>query len=56
VGEVQRRDIVKDVYTISEFAEIVGVTIQTLRNWDKSGKLKPAQLTEGGNRLYSKQR
>lgn len=43
----------KEIYTISEFAEIVGVTIQTLRNWDKSGKLKPAQLTEGGNRLYS---
>ena len=43
----------KEIYTISEFAEIVGVTVQTLRNWDKTGKLKPARLTEGGNRLYS---
>ncbi len=28
-------------YTIHEMTEILGVTAQTLRNWDRSGKLKP---------------
>ena len=42
----------KDTYSISEFAELIGVTTQTLRNWDKSGKLKPAGITDGGHRLY----
>ena len=29
-------------YSIGEFAELIGVTQQTLRNWDKVGKLKPS--------------
>jgi predicted site-specific integrase-resolvase len=28
-------------YTIHGMIEILGVTAQTLRNWDKAGKLKP---------------
>lgn len=38
---------------ISEFAAVVGVSVQTLRNWDTSGKLKPAELTDGGHRVYT---
>lgn len=40
-------------YKVGEFAEKVGVSISTLRRWDKEGKLKPAKVTEGGTRLYS---
>lgn len=41
------------MYKIGEFADKIGVTIQTLRNWDKDGKLKPAKVIEGGTRYYS---
>ena len=37
--------------TISEAAEILGVTMQTLRKWDKDGKLTPTH-TLGGHRRY----
>jgi hypothetical protein len=36
---------------ISEAAKILGVSAQTLRNWDKSGKLKPERST-GKQRYY----
>ncbi|KGG79398.1 transposase [Caloranaerobacter azorensis H53214] len=42
-------------YTIGEFAKLIGKTQQTLRNWDKSGKLKPSFITEGGHRMYSQE-
>ncbi|MED4313065.1 MerR family transcriptional regulator [Heyndrickxia coagulans] len=28
-------------YSIHEFSKLINRTPQTLRNWDKSGKLKP---------------
>ncbi len=28
-------------YSINEFSKISGVSAQTLRNWDKNGKLHP---------------
>lgn len=37
---------------ISEAAKILGVTAQTLRNWDKSGKLR-AERSKGGQRFYA---
>lgn len=40
-------------YKIGEFAEKIGVSVVTLRRWDKEGKLKPAKVTDGGTRLYS---
>ncbi len=40
-------------YTIHEMTEILGVTAQTLRNWDKSGKLKPHHTSPNGYRYYS---
>lgn len=43
------------LYKIGEFAEKLGVTIATLRRWDKEGKLKPAKVTDGGTRYYSEQ-
>ena len=40
-------------YTIGEFSKKVGLSINTLRNWDRDGKLKPAYVTDGGHRYYS---
>lgn len=40
-------------YSIRSFSKILGVTPQTLRNWDKSGKLKPHHTTQSGYRYYS---
>ena len=40
-------------FTINKFAKIVGVTPQTLRNWDRAGKLIPHHTAENGYRYYS---
>ncbi len=40
-------------FTINKFAKIVGVTPQTLRNWDRAGKLTPHHTAENGYRYYS---
>ena len=42
-------------YSIGEFANQIGKTIQTLRNWDKKGILKPSHVTKGGTRYYSEE-
>lgn len=44
-----------DYYKIGDFARKIGVSIQTLRNWDKDGSLKPAKVTNGGTRYYSEE-
>ena len=41
------------LYQIGEFADMIGVSIQTLRNWDTSGKLRPHSTTRTGVRQYS---
>src|SRR3989344_7838247 len=43
----------KDLISIGEASEILGVSIDTLRRWDKSGRF-PAEKSDGGHRLYSK--
>ncbi|PIQ74425.1 MAG: hypothetical protein COV85_02210, partial [Candidatus Portnoybacteria bacterium CG11_big_fil_rev_8_21_14_0_20_44_10] len=40
--------------TITEAAEILGVSVDTLRRWDKSGKLV-AIRKEGGTHRYYRQ-
>ena len=42
-----------EYYTINKFAKIIGVTPQTLRNWDRSGKLHPHHTSSNGYRYYS---
>ena len=42
-------------YSIGEFANRIGKTIQTLRNWDKKNILKPSHVTKGGTRYYSEE-
>ncbi len=41
-----------DVLTISEAADYLGVSSATLRNWDRSGKLKPRRHPQNGYRIY----
>lgn len=42
-------------FTINKFSKIVGVTPQTLRNWDKAGRLTPHHTGENGYRYYSEE-
>lgn len=48
-------------YSINEFSKVLGVSAQTLRNWDNKGKLHPhhtskarklvKELIEGGDEI-----
>ena len=40
-------------YSSKDVTKILGVTAQTLRNWDKEGKLKPSYTKSNGYRYYS---
>ena len=40
-------------YSAKKVTQILGVTAQTLRNWDKEGKLKPTYVKSNGYRYYS---
>lgn len=45
--------IMNKYYSISKFAKILGVSAQTLRNWDSNGKLHPHHTSSNGYRYYS---
>ena len=38
--------------TIRQAAEILNVHVETLRRWDKAGKLKAIRVNERGDRRY----
>jgi DNA-binding transcriptional MerR regulator/trans-aconitate methyltransferase len=42
-------------FSIGEFAEKAGVTLRTLRYYDKISLMKPSSYSEAGHRLYSNQ-
>lgn len=42
-------------YSIGKFAEEIGVTIESVRNWDRTGKLKPAFRNPSGHRYYTQE-
>lgn len=42
-------------FMISEFAELVGVHPNTVRNWDRNGWLKPHHISPGGKRYYTQE-
>ena len=42
-------------YSTKTVTQLLGVTAQTLRNWDKEGKLKPAYTKSNGYRYYSEE-
>lgn len=41
--------------TIRQAAEILNVHVETLRRWDKSGKLKATRINERGDRRYKQE-
>ncbi len=40
-------------YSSKTVTQMLGITAQTLRNWDKEGKLKPSYVKSNGYRYYS---
>ena len=42
-------------YSSKTVTQLLGVTAQTLRNWDKEGKLKPTYTKSNGYRYYSEE-
>lgn len=38
--------------TIAEAAKLLGVSVSTLRNWDRQNKLKPRRHPINGYRIY----
>lgn len=40
-------------YKISEFANLIGVSTNTLREWEKNGVLIPHHKTPSGYRIYA---
>jgi excisionase family DNA binding protein len=42
----------EDLITISEAAELLGISIMTLRRWDESGRLSSIRSKEGAHRYY----
>jgi len=44
-----------DYITINEAAKLLGVSIDTLRRWDKSGKLKAIRQQKNGYRYYTRE-
>jgi len=47
-------DAMDDLYSSGQFAKIAGVTLRTLRYYDKIGLLKPCAHKDSGHRLYSR--
>ena len=43
---------IQEYVTVTRAAEMLGVCASTLRNWDRSGKLKAARNPMNGYRLY----
>ena len=41
--------------TIGEFSERLHVTVQTVRNWNRTGKLLPHHVSSGGHRYYTEE-
>ena len=41
------------LYSIGKFSKETGISISTLRRWDKENIYKPTFVTEGGTRYYS---
>lgn len=44
---------VKAHYSIGELAKMFGVSAESLRNWEKNGKLPQPVRTPGGHRRYN---
>ena len=52
VSRVETSEGPRELLTIAEAAKLLEVSVSTLRNWDKTGKLKPTRHPINGYRLY----
>jgi excisionase family DNA binding protein len=53
MGKVEHQPLnLADYLTVGQAADTLGVSRNTLRNWDKAGKLKPRRHPVNGYRLY----
>ena len=41
-------------YTVSQLAELAGISVRTLHHYDQIGLLSPARRTEAGYRIYGR--
>ncbi|OGM18810.1 hypothetical protein A2686_02110 [Candidatus Woesebacteria bacterium RIFCSPHIGHO2_01_FULL_38_10] len=48
----KNKDELPKLLTIKQAAEVLNVHVETLRRWDKSGKLKAIRLNKRGDRRY----
>lgn len=48
----KNKDELPKLLTIRQAAEVLNVHVETLRRWDKSGKLKAIRVNERGDRRY----
>jgi len=48
----KNKDELPKLLTIRQAAEILNVHVETLRRWDKGGKLKAFRVNERGDRRY----
>jgi len=46
--------IQRSYFNISEAASVLGVSVSTLRNWDRQGKLTPRRHPINGYRIYER--
>ena len=53
MGEKENINL-RDYLTVKEAADRLGVSASTLRNWDKTGKLKARRHPINAYRLYSR--
>jgi excisionase family DNA binding protein len=47
-----KNTILPKLLTIRQAAEVLNVHVETLRRWDKSGKLKAIRVNDRGDRRY----
>jgi len=47
--------MIKRLLTIRQASEILNVHVETLRRWDKAGKLKAIKVNERGDRRYKRE-
>jgi excisionase family DNA binding protein len=52
MGDRRRAAAPADLITIREAAELLGVSLPTLRRWDEAGKFKARRHPINGYRLY----
>ena len=46
---------IRFMYSIGQFAKLIGKAVETLRNWEKKNVLIPAYRTKTGYRMYSEE-